>query len=105
VAQSKGKRRRNTLTRLVEDVLDDTKDLVDDVLDRTKDVEADARKSVRRALDEDGDDREDKSAREIDSLKSAIDDLTAKVTRLAELQAETARLQAEAAEAARKSGS
>lgn len=49
--QSKGKRRRNTVTRLLEDVIDP-------------------------------------SAREIDNLKSALDDLTVKVNRLATLQAE-----------------
>jgi hypothetical protein len=49
--QAKGQRRRNTVTRLLEDVIDP-------------------------------------SAREIDSLKSALDDLTAKVNRLATLHAE-----------------
>lgn len=48
---SKGKRRRNTVTRLLEDVIDP-------------------------------------SAVEIDSLKSALDDLTVKVNRLAALHAE-----------------
>lgn len=49
--QAKGQRRRNTVTRLLEDVIDP-------------------------------------SAREIDNLKSALDDLTANVNRLATLQAE-----------------
>ncbi|MDQ3945145.1 MAG: hypothetical protein M3357_08370 [Actinomycetota bacterium] len=49
--QLKGKRRRNTVTRLLEDVIDP-------------------------------------SAREIDSLKAALDDLTVKVNRLAALHAE-----------------
>ena len=44
-----GKRRRNSITRLIEDVVDDAKDLVDDVVDRAKDVEHDGRKAVRRA--------------------------------------------------------
>ena len=43
------KRRRNSITRLIEDVVDDAKDLVDDVVDRAKDVEHDGRKAVRRA--------------------------------------------------------
>ena len=73
-----GKRRRNSITRLIEDVVDDAKDLVDDVVDRAKDVEKDGRKAVRRAVKDD-DDRADKSAREMDDLKSALDDLTAKV--------------------------
>jgi methyl-accepting chemotaxis protein len=82
-----GKRRRNSITRLIEDVVDDAKDLVDDVVDRAKDVERDGRKAVRRAVNED-DDRSDHSAREIDDLKSALDDLTAKVNRLVALQAD-----------------
>ncbi len=84
-----GKRRRNSITRLIEDVVDDAKDLVDDVVDRAKDVERDGRKTVRRAVrDDDKDDGGDRSATEIDSLKSALDDLTAKVERLVALQAE-----------------
>jgi polyhydroxyalkanoate synthesis regulator phasin len=78
------KGRRNTLTRFIEDVVDDTKALVDDVVYRAKDAERDSRKAVRHAVDGDG----DTSAREMDDLKSAIDDLTAKVNRLAALQAE-----------------
>lgn len=81
-----GKRRRNSITRLIEDVVDDAKDLVDDVVDRAKDVERDGRKAVRRAANDD--DRRDHSAREIDDLKSALDDLTAKVERLVAMQAD-----------------
>lgn len=81
------KKRRNSITRLIEDVVDDAKDLVDDVVDRAKDVERDGRKAVRRAA-RDSDDRNGRSTREIDDLKSALDDLTAKVERLAALQAE-----------------
>jgi polyhydroxyalkanoate synthesis regulator phasin len=83
-----GKRRRNSITRLIEDVVDDAKDLVDDVVDRAKDVERDGRKAVRRVASENGDDRNDHSAQEMDHLKSALDDLTAKVNRLVALQAE-----------------
>jgi polyhydroxyalkanoate synthesis regulator phasin len=86
------KRRRNSITRLIEDVVDDAKDLVDDVVDRAKDVERDGRKAVRRAVkDRDGDDgNRNGSAREneMDDLKSALDDLTAKVNRLVAMQAE-----------------
>ncbi len=83
-----GKRRRNSITRLIDDVVDDAKDLVDDVVDRAKDVERDGRRAVRRAAR--GDDRKDKdtSTREMDELKSALDDLTAKVERLVAMQAE-----------------
>jgi polyhydroxyalkanoate synthesis regulator phasin len=84
----KRRRRRNPITRLVEDIVDDTKDLVDDVIDRAKDVEHDSRKAVRKAVDDNGDTRDDRSAREMADLKSAIDDLTAKVARLASLQSD-----------------
>jgi hypothetical protein len=80
------KPRRNSITRLIDDVVDDTKDLVDDVLDRAKDAERGSRKAVRRAVD--GDRRQDRSGREIDDLKSALDDLTTKVNRMVALQAE-----------------
>lgn len=79
----RGRRRKNPVTRIIKDVVDDTKDLVDDVIDRAKDVEGDIRKGTRDFVD---DDRRDRTAREMDSLKSALDDLTAKVTRLAALQ-------------------
>lgn len=81
------KRRRNSISRLIEDVVDDTKDLVDDVVDRAKDVERDGRKAVRRVAKNDNGRRDD-SAREMDDLKSALDDLTIKVERLAAMQAE-----------------
>ncbi len=83
-----GKRRRNSITRLIEDVVDDAKDLVDDAVDRAKDVERDGRRAVRRAAKDD--DRRNRSGREreMDDLKSALDDLTAKVERLAAMQAE-----------------
>jgi polyhydroxyalkanoate synthesis regulator phasin len=83
-----GKRRRNSITRLIEDVVDDTKDLVDDVVDRAKDVERDGRKVVRRAVKDDDRNNDSARQREMDDLKSALDDLTAKVNRLVALQAE-----------------
>ena len=84
------KRRRTSITRLIEDVVDDAKDLVDDVVDRAKDAERDGRKAVRRVVRDNGaDDRSDSSAKEMDDLKSALDDLTAKVNRLVAMQAES----------------
>jgi polyhydroxyalkanoate synthesis regulator phasin len=85
-----GKRRRNSITRLIEDVVDDAKDLVDDVVDRAKDTERDSRKAVRRAVKDDNG-RNGESTEEMDDLKSALDDLTAKVNRLVALQAEANR--------------
>ena len=84
------KRRRNSITRLIEDVVDDAKELVDDVVDRAKDAERDGRKAVRRVVRDNGaDESRDTSAKEMDDLKSALDDLTAKVNRLVAMQAET----------------
>src|SRR5260221_8575849 len=93
-AVATGKRRRNSITRLIEDVVDDAKDLVDDVVDRAKDVEHDGRKAVRRAVSDDDrngshNGRDSHDDREMDDLKSAIDDLTAKVDRLVALQTQT----------------
>ena len=87
MAERARRRRGSSVTRLLGDLVDDSKDLVDDVLDRTKDVEHDVRRTARRTLDDDDDGgaapgRDD----EIDSLKQALDDLTAKVNRLVELQ-------------------
>lgn len=43
---AKKKRRRNSLSRLLEDIVDDTKDFVDDLTDRAKDVEDDLRHAM-----------------------------------------------------------
>lgn len=82
------KRRRNSITRLIEDVVDDAKDLVDDVVDRAKDAEKDGRKAVRRAVKDDGRRNGNGTTPEMDDLKSALDDLAAKVNRLVAMQAE-----------------
>ncbi|HYH50862.1 MAG TPA: hypothetical protein VEG38_15055 [Acidimicrobiia bacterium] len=86
------KRRRNNITRLIENVVDDAKELVDDVVDRAKDVERDGRKAVRRAVTDRDDSSRSRngsaSETELDDLKSALDDLTAKVNRLVAMQAE-----------------
>ena len=83
------RRRRSGVTRLIEDFADAARDLVDDVVDRAKDVERDGRRAVRRAVKDNGDGR-DGAESEIEDLKSALDDLTAKVNRLVAMQAETA---------------
>jgi Mg2+ and Co2+ transporter CorA len=40
------KRRSNSISRLLEDIVDDTKDFVDDLTDRARDVEDDLRHAV-----------------------------------------------------------
>ena len=77
-------KRKNTFTRFIEDIVDDTKDFVDDILDRAKDLETDARDAVKDVVDDDEDDKVGVSG--LASLESALAELTAKVNALAELQ-------------------
>ena len=74
-------KRKNTFTRFIEDIVDDTKDFVDDILDRAKDLETDAKDAVKDAIDD-----ESSSGSSPSDLESALADLTAKVNQLAELQ-------------------
>ena len=80
-------KRKNTFTRFIEDIVDDTKDFVDDILDRAKDLESDMKDAVKDAVDDD-DDKAGVSS--LQSLESALAELTAKVNQLAELQAASA---------------
>ena len=77
-------KRKNTFTRFIEDIVDDTKDFVDDILDRAKDVETDMKDAVKDAVDDDEDDKAGVSS--LHSLESALAELTAKVNQLAEMQ-------------------
>ena len=77
-------KRKNTFTRFIEDVVDDTKDFVDDVLDRAKDLETDMKDAVKDVVDDDEDDSAGVSS--LASLESALAELTAKVNQLAEVQ-------------------
>lgn len=79
-------KRRNTFTRFIEDIVDDTKDFVDDVLDRTKDVENHARDAVKDAVDDDESYNGAYPTGQMASLENALAELTAKVNQLAELQ-------------------
>jgi polyhydroxyalkanoate synthesis regulator phasin len=77
-------KRKNTFTRFIEDIVDDTKDFVDDILDRAKDLETDMKDAVKDVVDDDEDDSASVSS--LRSLESALAELTAKVNQLAELQ-------------------
>ena len=46
-------KRKNTFTRFIEDIVDDTKDFVDDLIDRAKDVEEDVKDAVVDLADDD----------------------------------------------------
>jgi polyhydroxyalkanoate synthesis regulator phasin len=75
-------KRKNTITRFLEDIVDDTKDFVDDILDRTKDLEENVKDAVKDSVDDD-----DKASNsDVAGLQVALAELTAKVNQLAELQ-------------------
>ena len=73
-------RRSNTLTRFLEDIVDDTKTFVDDLIDRAKDVEENAKDSVVDVVDDD----DDKA--EAATLQKTLEELRAKVAELEALQ-------------------
>jgi polyhydroxyalkanoate synthesis regulator phasin len=77
-------KRKNTVTRFLEDIVDDTKDFVDDILDRAKDLETDAKDAVTDVVDDD--EKGSSSSSEVASLHAAVAELTTKVNQLAELQ-------------------
>jgi hypothetical protein len=78
-------KRKNTFTRFIEDIVDDTKDFVDDVLDRAKDLETDACDAIKDVVDDDESDVQ-VSSPGVAELELALAELTAKVNQLAELQ-------------------
>jgi hypothetical protein len=80
-------KRKNTFTRFLEDIVDDTKDFVDDIIDRAKDLETDVKDAVKDVVDDDEDDEKvSGSSSEVAKLEAALAELTAKVNKLAELQ-------------------
>jgi len=78
-------KRKNTFTRFIEDIVDDTKDFVDDIIDRAKDLETDAVDAIKDVVDDDESD-EKVSSPGVAELEAALAELTAKVNQLAELQ-------------------
>ncbi|WP_250285519.1 MULTISPECIES: hypothetical protein [unclassified Frankia] len=76
------RRRKNTLTKFIEDIVDNTKDLVDDLIDRSRDLEDDLRRTARNVVDDDS-----PSSDELQDLKKALAELTSKVNQLAETKA------------------
>jgi len=80
------RRRGNTFTRFLEDIVDDTKDFVDDLIDRAKDVEEDAKDAVTDFVDDDDDDDSKGDAGEAAALRKQLDDLRAKIDQLTAMQ-------------------
>jgi polyhydroxyalkanoate synthesis regulator phasin len=77
--------RKNTLTRFLEDIIDNSKDLVDDLIDRAKDAEDNAKDAIVDVADDD-EGRDGPSPSELNSLQASLADLTAKVGELAAMQ-------------------
>ena len=80
------KRRKNSVTKFIQDIIDDSKELVDDLIDRASDVEEHAHDAVRDIVDEEETD-EAPSSDELAQLKSAIAALSKKVDKLAAVSA------------------
>jgi polyhydroxyalkanoate synthesis regulator phasin len=76
------KRRSNTFTRFLEDIVDDTKDFVDDLIDRAKDVEENVKDAVVDVTDDD----EAEETADIEALNKTLAELQAKVEELTALQ-------------------
>jgi methyl-accepting chemotaxis protein len=79
------KRRKNSITKFLQDVIDDSKELVDDLIERAEDVESSVHDTVRDVVDDDDDDGSP-SADELAELKTALADLTSKVEKLASVK-------------------
>jgi polyhydroxyalkanoate synthesis regulator phasin len=76
------KRRKNTVTKFLQDIIDDSKELVDDMIDRARTVEDHARDAVSDIVD-DEDETTTPSSDELAELKAALTSLTKKVDKLA----------------------
>ena len=78
------RRRGNSFTRLLEDIVDDTKDFVDDLIDRAKDVEENTKDAVVDLADDD--EREERDADEAAALRKQLAELQAKIEELTAMQ-------------------
>jgi polyhydroxyalkanoate synthesis regulator phasin len=76
-------KRKNTFTRFLEDIIDDSKDFIDDMIDRAKDAETNAQDAIRDVVDDD--EGVDDAVKELGTLKASLVDLTAKVDQLTQL--------------------
>lgn len=76
-------RRSNSLTKFLQDVVDNSKDLVDDLVDRGRDIESDVRSGVSKAVSNEDDDHDDA---DLARLQVSLAELSAKVDALAKSQ-------------------
>ncbi|MBW0090464.1 hypothetical protein I4I73_03155 [Pseudonocardia sp. KRD-184] len=79
-------RRSNSLTKFLQDVVDNSKDLVDDLIDRGRDVESDVRTGVSKAVSNEDDDHTDA---DLARLQVSLAELSAKVDALAKAKPAT----------------
>ncbi|MCF7550714.1 hypothetical protein [Pseudonocardia sp. WMMC193] len=78
-------RRSTPLTKFLQDVVDNSKDLVDDLIERGRDLEADARSSLSRAAD-DRDEEDEEDDEDLARLQASLAELSSKVDTLAKSQ-------------------
>jgi polyhydroxyalkanoate synthesis regulator phasin len=78
------KRRKNSVTKFLQDIIDDSKELVDDMIERAEDVESHAHDAVRDVVDDD--DNDTPSSDELTELRAALADLTNKIDKLASVK-------------------
>jgi hypothetical protein len=79
VASTRRRRRKSTISRFVQDVVDDTRDVVDDLIGRSRGVEDDVRSAARRVVDDD----EKLSKADLRELRKAVLVLRVRVDELA----------------------
>jgi hypothetical protein len=80
------RRRGNTFTRFLEDIVDDTKDFVDDLIDRAKDVEEDTSGAAKDFVADDDEQDDDRDAQEAAALRKQLAELRAKIDELTTMQ-------------------
>ena len=76
-------RRKNTITKFLQDIVDDSKELVDDLIDRARDAEEDIRDAVVDVVSDEDDDTP--SNGEVKDLQKALAELTSTVDKLAKV--------------------
>jgi hypothetical protein len=75
--------RRNSITKFLQDVIDDSKDLLDDLIERAEEAEESVHDAVRDAVDDD----DGPSGDELAELRASLADLAGKVDKLASAKA------------------
>ncbi|MHB8690050.1 MAG: hypothetical protein ACYDHH_02280 [Solirubrobacteraceae bacterium] len=78
------KRRKNSVTKFLQDIIDDSKELVDDMIERAEDVESNVHDAVRDTVADKDDDTP--SSDELAELRAALADLTNKIDKLASVK-------------------